>query len=203
MIQLVQLIFYHDFINHDLTFKFYLNLPIVYFAMSVNRTVTATPNNWSIMVKNILNAFSLLHIGLDELFEPTNVRFDTMIKAIGRLSPTTHNIVLETVLFNKGWDRSSSLQKNPLLTGSTQNLNTPIGTAIMIRTTKFKRPITCVCVLFSIFNQSFLSIWNLNLFRVGIFRTKSLEQIYFFTNYPSMHWIFQSISTNVLWSFFR
>ena len=32
-------------VNHDLTFKFYLNLPIVYFAMSVNRTVTATPNN--------------------------------------------------------------------------------------------------------------------------------------------------------------
>ena len=48
-----------------------------------------------------------------------------------------------------------------LLTGSTQNLNTPIGTAIMIRTTKFKRPITCVCVLFSIFNQSFLSIRKL------------------------------------------
>ena len=130
------------------------------------------------MVKNILNAFSLLHVGLDGLFEPTNVRFDTTIKAIGRLSPTTHNIVLETVLFSKGWERPSSLQKNPLLTGSTQNLNTPIGTAIMIRTTKFKRPITCVCVLFSIFNQSFLSIRNLNLFRAGIFRTKSIYQIY-------------------------
>ena len=35
----------HTIVNHDLTFKFYLNLPIVYFAMSVNRTVTATPNN--------------------------------------------------------------------------------------------------------------------------------------------------------------
>ena len=71
-----------------------------------------------------MNAFSLLHVGLDGLFEPTNVRFDTMIKAIGRLSPTTHNMVLETVLFSKGWDRPSSLQKNPLLTGSTQNLKT-------------------------------------------------------------------------------
>ena len=146
MIHLVQFTIF----NYNLTFKLYLNLPIVYFAMSVSRTVTATPNNWSIMVKNILNAFSLLHVGLDGLFEPTNVRFDTMIKAIGRLSPTTHNIVLETVLFSKGWARFSSLQKNPLFTGSTQNRNTPIGTAITIRTTKFKRPITFVCVLFSI-----------------------------------------------------
>ena len=60
---------------------------------------------------------------------------------IGSPIPTTVKTLLETVLSLKGWDRFSSLQKNPRFTGSTQNLRIAIGIAITIRTKTLIAPI--------------------------------------------------------------